>query len=178
MFGSGSDSGQNHTGVAATVLMPTRFVWPYGGRRVLLSGSFTRWQDHVTMSPMEGCPTVFQVVCNLTPGYHQYKFFVDGEWRHDERQPVVSGNYGVVNTIFLPRESDAIPESNMDVDNDFLRLDAVPQISQAEIELSRQRISAFLSTHTAYELLPESGKVIALDVNLPVKQAFHILYEQ
>lgn len=187
MFGSGSDSGQNHTGVAGAVLMPTRFVWPYGGRRVLLSGSFTRWQDHITMSPMEGCPTVFQVVCNLVPGYHQYKFFVDGEWCHDERQPVVSGNYGLVNTIFLPRESDTIPEllspdvpagSNMDVDNDFLRLDAVPQISQAEIELSRQRISAFLSTHTAYELLPESGKVIALDVNLPVKQAFHVLYEQ
>lgn len=188
MFGSGSgDSGQNHTGVAGTVLMPTRFVWPYGGRRVLLSGSFTRWQDHITMSPMEDCPNVFHTVCNLTPGYHQYKFFVDGEWRHDERQPFVSGNYGVVNTVFLPRESDAIPErfgsdvpvrSNMDVDNDFLRLDAVPQISQAEIELSRQRISAFLSTHTAYELLPESGKVIALDVNLPVKQAFHVLYEQ
>ncbi|CAN4111116.1 unnamed protein product [Withania somnifera] len=187
MFGSGSDSGQNHTGVAGTVLMPTRFVWPYGGRRVLLSGSFTRWQDHIAMSPMEGSPNVFHTVCNLTSGYHQYKFFVDGEWRHDERQPFVSGNYGVVNTVFLPRESDAIPElfgsdmpirSNMDVDNDFLRLDAVPQISQAEIELSRQHISAFLSTHTAYELLPESGKVIALDVNLPVKQAFHVLYEQ
>ncbi|PHT41308.1 Sucrose nonfermenting 4-like protein [Capsicum baccatum] len=189
MFGSGSDSGQNHTGVVgATILMPTRFVWPYGGRRVLLSGSFTRWENHIAMSPMEGYPTVFQVVCNLTPGHHQYKFFVDGEWRHDERQPFVSGDYGVVNTVFLPRETEAaIPElfgsdapvrSNMDVDNDFLRLDAVPQISQAEIELSRQRISAFLSTHTAYELLPESGKVIALDVNLPVKQAFHVLYEQ
>ncbi|KAF3653026.1 Sucrose nonfermenting 4-like protein [Capsicum annuum] len=189
MFGSGSDSGQNHTGVVgATVLMPTRFVWPYGGRRVLLSGSFTRWENHIAMSPMEGYPTVFQVVCNLTPGHHQYKFFVDGEWRHDERQPFVSGDYGVVNTVFLPREteaatpelfgSDAPVRSNMDVDNDFLRLDAVPQISQAEIELSRQRISAFLSTHTAYELLPESGKVIALDVNLPVKQAFHVLYEQ
>lgn len=48
MFGSGSDSGQNHTGVVgATVLMPTRFVWPYGGRRVLLSGSFTRSGPHL-----------------------------------------------------------------------------------------------------------------------------------
>ncbi|CAK9160823.1 unnamed protein product [Ilex paraguariensis] len=69
--------------------------------------------------------------------------------------------------------------SNMDVDNDpILRQEAVPRISQADIELSRHRISVFLSTHTAYELLPDSGKVIALDVNLPVKQAFHILYEQ
>ncbi|KAI7991965.1 Sucrose nonfermenting 4-like protein [Camellia lanceoleosa] len=69
--------------------------------------------------------------------------------------------------------------SNMDVDNDlFFHLQAVPRISEADIDISRQRISVFLSTHTAYELLPESGKVIALDVNLPVKQAFHILYEQ
>ncbi|KAL0364803.1 UNVERIFIED_CONTAM: Sucrose nonfermenting 4-like protein [Sesamum angustifolium] len=183
MFG-GTESGTNKLG---TVMVPTRFVWPYGGRRVLLSGSFTRWQDHIPMSPMEGCPTVFQVIYNLTPGYHQYKFFVDGEWRHDEHQPFVSGNYGVVNTIYLPREPDTIPavfsteiagRSNMDVDSDPLLPEAISSTSQAEIELSRTRVSVFLSSHTAYELLPESGKVIALDVKLPVKQAFHILHEQ
>lgn len=38
-------------------------------------------------------------------------------------------------------------------------LDAVSRISQADIEISRHRISAVLSTHMAYELLPESGKV-------------------
>ncbi|CAL5408278.1 unnamed protein product [Camellia sinensis] len=38
-----------------------------------------------------------------------YKFFVDGEWRHDEHQPFVSGNYGVVNSVFLAREPDVIP---------------------------------------------------------------------
>ncbi|KAL5566062.1 hypothetical protein UlMin_029226 [Ulmus minor] len=189
MFGPSSDRGhESGGGVPRPVLFPTRFVWPYGGRRVLLSGSFTRWSDPILMSPVEGCPTVFQVVCNLSPGYHQYKFVVDGEWRHDEHQPFVNGNYGIVNTIFLSGEPDMLPpiftpeapgRSNMDVDNDvYMRADAIPRISQADIEVSRHRISAFLSTHTAYELLPESGKIIALDVNLPVKQAFHILYEQ
>ncbi|CAL5410562.1 unnamed protein product [Camellia sinensis] len=38
-----------------------------------------------------------------------YKFFVDGEWGHDEHQPFVSGNYGVVNSVFLAREPDVIP---------------------------------------------------------------------
>ncbi|XP_042065660.1 sucrose nonfermenting 4-like protein isoform X2 [Salvia splendens] len=183
MFGGANSETNKH----GTVVMPTRFVWPYGGRRVLLSGSFTRWQDHVPMSPMEGCPTVFQVIYPLTPGHHQYKFFVDGEWRHDEHQPYVSGNYGVVNTIFLSRESDTIPpilgsdsvgRSRMEVDGDPSPTEAILSTSQAELDLSRDRVSAFLSSHTAYELLPESGKVIALDVNLPVKQAFHILYEQ
>ncbi|KAF8394534.1 hypothetical protein HHK36_020745 [Tetracentron sinense] len=198
MFSSGTDSGPETSGVVGTSLIPARFVWPYGGRRVYLSGSFTRWSEHLPMSPVEGCPTVFQAICSLTPGYHQYKFFVDGEWRHDEHQPFVSGNYGVVNTVLLTREPDPNPtilspetpgsRSNMDLDNDAFRRvvtlsdgtlqEAVPSISEADLQVSRHRISVFLSTHTAYELLPESGKVIALDVNLPVKQAFHILYEQ
>ncbi|CAN0914214.1 Sucrose nonfermenting 4-like protein [Linum grandiflorum] len=191
MFAAGSEAGHESLGV-----VPMRFVWPYGGRNVFLSGTFTGWTDRIPMSPMEGCPTVFQVICSLTPGYHQYKFIVDGEWRHDEHQPFVSGSYGVMNTVFLPREPDVIPatysprtpgRSNMDLDDVFVRsvralltLFAihVPGVPYADLEVSRSRISAFLSTHTAYELLPESGKVIALDVKLPVKQAFHILHEQ
>ncbi|CAN0914223.1 Sucrose nonfermenting 4-like protein [Linum grandiflorum] len=182
MFAAGSEAGHESLGV-----VPMRFVWPYGGRNVFLSGTFTGWTDRIPMSPMEGCPTVFQVICSLTPGYHQYKFIVDGEWRHDEHQPFVSGSYGVMNTVFLPREPDVIPatysprtpgRSNMDLDDVFVRSDVVQGITDADLEVSRSRISAFLSTHTAYELLPESGKVIALDVKLPVKQAFHILHEQ
>ncbi|XP_020254837.1 sucrose nonfermenting 4-like protein isoform X1 [Asparagus officinalis] len=184
MFFSGSDSHQDTSGV---VLIPTRLVWPYGGRRVFVSGTFTRWSEPVAMSPVEGCPNVFQ-----------YKFYVDGEWRHDEHQPHVTGNYGIVNTLVLTREPDLVPPNlsprtpgsrmNMDVDNEvFQRVVTVSggamqevtmRSSEADVEISRHRISAILSTHTAYELLPESGKVIALDVNLPVKQAFHILYEQ
>ena len=62
----------------------------------------------------------------------QYKFYVDGEWRHDEHQPFVNGNYGVVNTILLSSEEDMVPtvytpeapgRANMDVDNDgYMRL--------------------------------------------------------
>ncbi|XP_031131263.1 sucrose nonfermenting 4-like protein isoform X1 [Ipomoea triloba] len=188
-------AGMDYARESSTVLITTRFVWPYGGRTVCLSGTFTGWSQW-PMTPVEGCPSVFQTICSLPPGYHQYKFVVDGEWRHDENQPFATGNYGVVNTVILPRETDYLPavastqtapNSNMDVDNDTFQrvvrvsdgaLDAVSRISQADIEISRHRISAVLSTHMAYELLPESGKVIALDVDLPVKQAFHILHEQ
>ncbi|TYG99449.1 hypothetical protein ES288_A10G196000v1 [Gossypium darwinii] len=55
---------------------------------------------------------------------------------------------------------------------------AMPRISEEDVQACRHRISVFLAAHTAYELLPESGKVVALDVNLPVKQAFHFLSEQ
>ncbi|XP_052190152.1 sucrose nonfermenting 4-like protein [Diospyros lotus] len=191
------DYGRETGEASDTALIPTRFVWPYGGRSVSLCGSFTGWSGHYPMTPLEGCPTVFQTICNLPPGHHQYKFIVDGEWRHDEQQPFVSGNYGPVNIVVLTRESDYGPAiltpqipagSNMDVDNEaFQRLvrvsdgmlrEALPRVSAADLDVSRHRIAAFLSAHRAYELLPDSGKVIVLDVDLPVKQAFHILHEQ
>ncbi|XP_057439383.1 sucrose nonfermenting 4-like protein [Lotus japonicus] len=188
MFASVGNGGNEGDGVSGSILIPKRFVWPYGGTRVSLIGSFTRWSEHIPMSPMEGCPAVFQVIWSLTPGYHQYKFIVDGEWRHDEQKPFVNGNYGPMNTIYLAREPNTLPtissaetpgRSNMDVDNDvFGHVGTNPRMLGSDLEVSRHRISIFLSTHTAYDLLPESGKVVALDINLPVKQAFHALHEQ
>lgn len=32
---------------------------------------FERWSELLPMSPVEGCPTVFQVIYSLPPGYHQ-----------------------------------------------------------------------------------------------------------
>ncbi|XP_057772017.1 sucrose nonfermenting 4-like protein [Salvia miltiorrhiza] len=187
--------GMDYTHESGIGLIPTRFVWPYGGRVVYISGSFTGWTQW-PMTPVEGCPTVFQTICSLPPGYHQYKFVVDGEWRHDDRQPSISSNLGTVNTILLTRESailtpqipSAGPSSSMDVDNGTLQRvvrppdstsrESFPMISESDLEISRHRIAVFMSTHMAYELLPESGKVVAFDVDLPVKQAFHILHEQ
>ncbi|KAF5939782.1 hypothetical protein HYC85_024041 [Camellia sinensis] len=58
--------------------------------------------------------------------------------------------------------------SNMDVDNEAFQRsvrvsggplhEALPRVSEADLEVSRHRITIFLSTHMAYELLPESGK--------------------
>ncbi|KAG1338645.1 sucrose nonfermenting 4-like protein [Cocos nucifera] len=180
MLPPGTNPLQDATGASGGVLIPTRFVWPYGGRRVLLTGSFTRWTDHILMSPVEGCPSVFQTIWNLTPGVHQYKFYVDGEWRHDERQPYVVGNYGIVNMLLLaweldPRPAVLSPEApssrmNMDVDYETFQRAAMSsggaleettlRISESDIEVSRHRISSFLSAHNAYQLLPESGKGI------------------
>ncbi|KAG0476863.1 hypothetical protein HPP92_013704 [Vanilla planifolia] len=188
MFSYGTTTSLEASGVAEDVLFPKIFMWPYGGTRVYVTGTFTRWSDHVPMSPVEGWPTLFQATCRLTPGMHQYKFYVDGEWRHDEHQPSMTGSYGTVNTISVTREPDSITSllnlgalgsRNMNVDNDtFLPMVTGSGFSNSDVEVSLRCILEFLSSHSAYDLLPDSGKVIALDVNLPVKQAFHILYEQ
>lgn len=44
MYASVADRGYEGSGGASgPILIPKRFVWPYGGRRVFLSGSFTRY---------------------------------------------------------------------------------------------------------------------------------------
>lgn len=188
MFPAGGEQGSSG-GVIPSVLVPTRFVWPHGGRRVFLVGSFTRWVDTLPMSPVEGCPSVFQVIYNLPPGYHQYKFIVDGECRHDERQTVITPTFGTVNNVLFVTGPELLPtavspeqlvsRSRMDVDPDvFQKVEPVQRISDAEIEVSRRQIADILSACTSYDLLPESGQVVGLDISLPVKLAFHVLYEQ
>ncbi|XP_065630896.1 sucrose nonfermenting 4-like protein isoform X2 [Quercus suber] len=181
MFSPNMNSVPEEAAVPGTVLIPMRFVWRHGGNSVFLCGSFTQWAQLVPMLPVENCDNVFQTVYGLLPGYHQYKFYVDGQWRYDESEHHVSGEYGIVNTLHLSTD-------DMDVDTETFRrvvrvtdgtlTEVVPSISETDLQASRQRISAFLTNHTVYELLPESGKVVALDVDLPVKQAFHILHEQ
>ncbi|KAF5955821.1 hypothetical protein HYC85_008677 [Camellia sinensis] len=226
MFYSGLDyAKETGEATAGTTLIPTQFVWPYGG------GS---WSDHYPMTPVEGCPTVFQTICSLPPSYHQgalpvnilrdslhhavigthdaftnshrrkvhdaqvgtyvwlgdlgkdlekemekYKIVIDGEWRHDEHQPFENRNYG--------QESDYVPGilnpqmhsgSNMDVDNEsFQRLLVAWNLIYLVI-CSYVRVSGG-PLHEALPRVSEADlEVIALDVDLPVKLAFHILHEQ
>lgn len=80
----------------------------------------------------------------------QYKFFVDGEWRHDERKPFVNGDFGIANTIFLATDPTFIPGnvspevssgSNMDVDNQaFFRLVRIGHLLFLEIRLKKSRM--------------------------------------
>ena len=44
----------------------------------------------------------------------QYKFYVDGQWRYDESEHHVTGEYGIVNTLHLSTD-------DMDVDTETFR---------------------------------------------------------
>jgi 5'-AMP-activated protein kinase, regulatory gamma subunit len=43
---------------------------------------------------------------------------------------------------------------------------------------TRSKVVEFLNVHTAYELIPESGKVVVIDCDYPVRHAFHALHKQ
>lgn len=43
---------------------------------------------------------------------------------------------------------------------------------------TRKKVHEFLHSHTAYELIPESGKVVLIDYDYSIRRAFHALAEQ
>lgn len=61
--------------------LPTVFKWEGGGKLVYLSGTFTDWKS----LPMVRSHGDFVMIIDLPEGDHQYKFCVDGEWRHDPK---------------------------------------------------------------------------------------------
>jgi len=67
------------TKVADSKVLPTVFKWEGGGKQVYISGTFTGWKT----LPMVKSHGDFVTIIDLPEGEHQYKFFVDGEWRHD-----------------------------------------------------------------------------------------------
>jgi hypothetical protein len=168
--------------------------------------------------------------------YHQYKFIVDGEWRHDESQPFMPDPLGNVNNWLFVRKPEGqaaahghpvggglhqslqqhatahhvqqqqpatqqpmlhqqlghggtTPSSRAQsvADMELGGADGpgasggvmAPIAAQAdEPTHTKKKVADFLNHHTAYELIPESGKVVLLDVDLPMRQAFHALHEQ
>lgn len=76
------------TKVADSKVLPTVFKWEGGGKQVYISGTFTGWKT----LPMVKSHGDFVTIIDLPEGEHQYKFFVDGEWRHDP---------GLVRIIFV-----------------------------------------------------------------------------
>lgn len=67
------------TKVTDTKVLPTVFKWEGGGKQVYISGTFTEWKT----LPMVKSHGDFVTIIDLPEGEHQYKFYVDGEWRHD-----------------------------------------------------------------------------------------------
>lgn len=48
---------------------------------------------------------------------------------------------------------------------------------EASLTEGRRTVAAFLETATAYDILPESSKVVVIDTAVPVRLAFYALVE-
>ncbi|BES95544.1 protein kinase, beta [Nesidiocoris tenuis] len=76
-------------------LFPTVFKWNGGGKDVLITGTFTNWKT----LPMVKSHQDFVTIIDLPEGEHQFKFCVDGEWKHDPSHKVVNNDMGTKNNL-------------------------------------------------------------------------------
>jgi 5'-AMP-activated protein kinase regulatory beta subunit len=61
---------------------------------VYVTGSFNNWKEKIPLAKSE---KDFFLIQNLPPGVHQYKFIVDGKWRHAPDQPIAADVHGNIN---------------------------------------------------------------------------------
>lgn len=82
--------------------LPTVFKWEGGGKQVYISGTFSEWKA----LPMVKSHGDFVTIIDLPEGDHQYKFCVDGEWKHDPRLKNIENEVGTKNNLVSVRQSD------------------------------------------------------------------------
>ncbi|XP_026751954.2 5'-AMP-activated protein kinase subunit beta-1 [Galleria mellonella] len=83
-------------------VLPTVFKWEGGGKQVYISGTFTDWKT----IPMVKSHGDFVTIIDLPEGEHQYKYFVDGEWRHDPTVKLIDNGMGSKNNLVTVKMSD------------------------------------------------------------------------
>ncbi|MDP2439309.1 MAG: 5'-AMP-activated protein kinase beta subunit family protein [archaeon] len=66
------------------ILLPTMFTWSGGGNRVFVTGTWDNWKTRIALNKST---SDFSAIADIPPGIHQYKFIVDGHWKHATEQP-------------------------------------------------------------------------------------------
>jgi len=90
--------GRNGHDAEGCTTIPVVFEWRYGGKNVYLTGSFSQWRVKKRMSP-ESQEGVYRLKLSLSPGIYEYKFIVDGIWKHDPLQSTVYDGFSGKNNI-------------------------------------------------------------------------------
>ncbi|CAD8082811.1 unnamed protein product [Paramecium sonneborni] len=104
----------------------TVIEWKYEGNVVILYGSWSHFQVGYPMMKSKQPPFFLQAEINppLPPGVHQYKFNVDGVWKHDPNTDVIDNNFGTYNNWLevVPRkliQVDSSDDQEPHSDEDF-----------------------------------------------------------
>ncbi|XP_038980708.1 SNF1-related protein kinase regulatory subunit beta-1-like isoform X2 [Phoenix dactylifera] len=86
--------------------IPTLITWNYGGNDVAVEGSWDNWSSRKVLqrSGKDHC-----ILLVLPSGVYQYKFIVDGEWRHIPDLPCMTDDMG--QTVNLLDVHDYVPEN-------------------------------------------------------------------
>jgi 1,4-alpha-glucan branching enzyme len=70
-----------------------------GAKEVIVVGDFNKWNNKVP-SMKKDKKGIWGKIVMLLPGRHEYKFLVDGEWRHDPKNDQTCYNqHGTLNSV-------------------------------------------------------------------------------
>ena len=84
--------------------LPSVFKWDgRHAKEVYLVGSFNHWKAKI---PLRKSQETFYTIVDLPEGDHEYKFLVDGQWKHDSHMPSKSNQYGSFNNILSVKKTD------------------------------------------------------------------------
>lgn len=64
-------------------------------------GDWTKWQkkEKMNRNELKNGDRYYSILLALTEGRHEYKFIVDGQWRHDSCSPATPNEYGNFNNV-------------------------------------------------------------------------------
>lgn len=101
---SGYEDASNEQGI------PTMITWSYGGKEVSVEGSWDSWKSR---KPLQRSGKDFTIMKVLPSGVYQYRFLVDGQWRHSPDQPWDQDDLGNAHNIldlqdYVPEDIDSI----------------------------------------------------------------------
>ncbi|CAG8732084.1 12543_t:CDS:2 [Cetraspora pellucida] len=81
-------------------IVPIEFHWQHGGNRVFVTGDFDNWQATAYEMHFSPKSNDFVAVVNIDrTKHHEFKFVVDGNWRHNENLPIRHDEHGNINNI-------------------------------------------------------------------------------
>eukprot|EP00038_Savillea_parva_P009209 m.181983 g.181983 ORF g.181983 m.181983 type:complete len:314 (+) comp15402_c0_seq1:136-1077(+) len=93
---SGDATLRDEDGTSDGKLRTCTFRWTGEAESVAVAGSFNNW----TKIPLKHVGHhEYMVELELPPVNHQYKYIVDGRWRHDPLAPVVASGLGSLNNL-------------------------------------------------------------------------------
>lgn len=147
--------------------VPMVFKWKHGGKEVFLSGSFDNWKTKIPLAKED--ENYHYTIVDLNEGTHEYKFLVDGHWKHDTKTLTVSNEVGSVNNVVTVKRSDFEVFEALAVDsfNTGSKRDqkGSPKGSYARLCPSRTRMN---ERQTTPPVLPPHLLQVILNKDIPV----------
>ncbi|CAN0890802.1 SNF1-related protein kinase regulatory subunit beta-2 [Linum grandiflorum] len=156
--------------------IPTMITWSYGGKSVAVEGSWDDWKARI---PLQKAGKDFTIMKVLPSGVYQYRFIVDGQWRHIPDLPCTQDDAG--NTYNVLDLQDYVPEDLESISS--FEPPQSPEASYTNLQLGNEDFAKeppFVPPHLQMTLLnlPSSYMEIPPPLSRPPHVVLNHLYMQ